>query len=170
MKRLSCVIKGDPVSREYIEREIHKYRLVENGIKIPEEIIEYYIKQNNIYTYHRVIRSNKKEYYISYFEKIISNNDDESIIGSINFFRSHHFCGKYKMIVFNQSAGGDIFYASYGGEDYGKIYFLAMHDGEDVEPVLLANSFGEFIDALEVDPEDMDLLMALPEDKRGDLP
>lgn len=38
------------------------------------------------------------------------------------------------------------------GTDYGKVYFCAMDEGE-VEPELLADSFQEFMDGLEEDPD-----------------
>ena len=174
MKRLSCMMSGDQITKEMINGEISKFRLDELSIKIPEELLQFYIDQKILSSYHRVISSidGKNEYDTGYFNNIVGDDSagNKSIIENTYKYKDDDFFGKHHMIIFNESTGGDLFYVSYGQDDYGKVYFMSMDEGEDVEPVLLANSFGEFIDALEVDPEDMDLLMALPEDKRGDLP
>ena len=174
MKRLSCVISGHLVTKNEIKEYINIKNMENYGIKIPDEIIEFYVNQNIMDTYHRVIKSinGEYEYDIGHFCSIIKHNNSKewSIIDTTISDLNDDFFGKHHMIIFNTSTGGDLFYVSYGQDDYGKVYFMSMDEGEDVEPVLLANSFGEFIDALEVDPEDMDVLMALPEDRRGDLP
>ena len=143
MKRLNILKSG----RLGLKNELTLF-LIDNKINIPNCYRDFLLNQNPYTVKENLFRKDGESYEIHHFypfDKEMELSVQFSFMNLNDFFESNY-------IAFADDSGGWQFVISVQKSDFGKVYFCRMDEALEDALTLLADSFEEFIDGLEIEP------------------
>ena len=144
MKKLELIKGADKATKQHVNNFVES-----KNIKIPDKLIDFWVKQNPVEVKESCFIKNSNEYQVLFFPfaedypEWTFQNAFENLF--VDFFEKNY-------VSFGSDPGGWQFVISVQKSDFGKVYFCRMDEALEDALTLLADSFEEFIDGLEIEP------------------